>query len=123
MVGEASDLLDTRPLGEDENSGTMADSSKINGHHIWALTNSIIPPQGYYYGNRLRYMAIAVNTTLPYGNVGYKQGLPIMENWEEYFNQEVCCHPCNLVPGYLELHVQLSKSCNSHALRDLNEFK
>jgi hypothetical protein len=34
-------------------------------------------------------MAIAVNTSLQYGNVGYEQGLPVMDNWEDFFNDIV----------------------------------
>ena len=44
---------------------------------------------GMYYGTRLRYAAIAVNTSLIYGNVGYQTGLPVMHEWEAFFEKEV----------------------------------
>ncbi|ELU17207.1 hypothetical protein CAPTEDRAFT_226825 [Capitella teleta] len=61
MVGESNDILDSRPLGKDTGYGmpTTQNISKV-------LTTEF---SDYYYGNRLRYMAVAVNTTLPFGNL------------------------------------------------------
>ena len=54
------------------------------------FTNSLcIEFSGNKYGNRLVYVAIAVNTTLSPATLGYSTGLPIYREWEDFVNREV----------------------------------
>ena len=41
------------------------------------------------------YFAIAVNTTLDPGTLGYSNGLSIYNNWENFVQQEVASLLCN----------------------------
>ncbi|KAL4238149.1 hypothetical protein ACF0H5_002860 [Mactra antiquata] len=43
-----------------------------------------------YYGGKLQYVAIEVNTTMNVYNLGYEQGLPIFKEWENFMNSVVC---------------------------------
>ncbi len=45
---------------------------------------------GNKFGNRLLYAAIAFNTSLNPITLGYEDGLPIHDNWEEFVQKEVC---------------------------------
>ena len=42
-----------------------------------------------YYGTKLQYATIQVNLTLSDHGLGYKDGLPVMENWETFLNEQV----------------------------------
>ena len=44
---------------------------------------------GNKFGNRLLYVAIALNTSLNPSTLGYQDGLPIHDNWEEFIQNEV----------------------------------
>ncbi|XP_065662076.1 protein dispatched homolog 1 isoform X3 [Hydra vulgaris] len=44
--------------------------------------------QGGRYGNRLRYIAVVVNTTISGSTLRYKQGNELYENWENYIETE-----------------------------------
>ena len=40
-------------------------------------------------GNRIKYMAVSVNTTLRLQSLGYTQGIPIVERWEQFMKDQV----------------------------------
>ena len=40
-------------------------------------------------GNRIKYMAISVNTTLRLQSLGYTEGIPIVERWEQFMENQV----------------------------------
>ena len=42
-----------------------------------------------YYGTKLRYAAIRVNLSLSTQELGFQQGLPVMDAWEDFFNDQV----------------------------------
>jgi hypothetical protein len=44
---------------------------------------------GDKFGNRLLYVSIALNTSLNPITLGYEEGLPIHDNWEEFIQNEV----------------------------------
>ena len=54
---------------------------------ICLMVFSWFPAQKY--GNNIKYIAIQVNTTLQYQTLGYDEGIPIMERWEDFVNNEV----------------------------------
>lgn len=41
------------------------------------------------YGNQLLVMAVAVNTTLQFMNLGFRIGLPVYDSWENFIETEV----------------------------------
>ena len=43
-------------------------------------------PQGEY-GAHIKYMAIVVNTTLPEEGLGWSEGIPVMDAWEDYMKE------------------------------------
>ncbi len=49
----------------------------------------LITDYSYYYGTRMRYAAIVVNTTINAASLGYPVGLPIRDNWEEWMTKQV----------------------------------
>ena len=44
---------------------------------------------GLYYGTKLKYLAIEVNTTMNVYSLGYQEGMPIYMKWEELVNDLV----------------------------------
>ena len=44
----------------------------------------------FRYGTKLRYAAIIVNTTIQARNLGFIDGVPIRDDWEDYVNEKVC---------------------------------
>ena len=68
--------------------------SSVSGHstteplHFLEYTCSI-PISARYYGNNIKYVGIKVNTTIKYQTLGYVEGIPIMNIWEDFVNSEV----------------------------------
>ncbi|XP_028396305.1 protein dispatched homolog 3-like [Dendronephthya gigantea] len=56
--------------------------------------------QGNKYGNRLLFMAIAVNTTLSADNLGYERGLPIYNEWESFVKDQMKEMPPSCRQGF-----------------------
>ena len=44
---------------------------------------------GGRYGNRLRYVAIVVNTTITGATIRYNAGRKVYQHWENYVKEEV----------------------------------
>ncbi|WAR18412.1 DISP1-like protein [Mya arenaria] len=44
--------------------------------------NAFYPFSGLYYGTRLKYMAVEVNTTMNVFSLGFDEGLPVYDQWE-----------------------------------------
>ena len=44
---------------------------------------------GNKYGHRLKFLAIALNTTINPRTLSYKEGLPIYRDWEDFVNKHV----------------------------------
>ena len=42
-----------------------------------------------YYGNKLKYIAVQINTTINIQTLGYTEGIPKAEAWEAFINKEV----------------------------------
>ncbi|XP_013386010.1 uncharacterized protein LOC106155638 [Lingula anatina] len=55
---------------------------------------------GAYYGTKLKFIAIEVNTTLNAHALGYATGLPIMERWEDFMKEELAKMPPELQGGF-----------------------
>ncbi len=52
-----------------------------------------------YYGSRLRYAGIRVNLSLSEQELAYEEGLAVMANWEDFFNNEVLAVTLRLSRG------------------------
>ena len=44
----------------------------------------------YQYGTELKFAAITVDTTIDADNLQYWKGLDIREDWEDWFEEQVC---------------------------------
>ncbi|XP_013379632.1 uncharacterized protein LOC106151089 [Lingula anatina] len=64
------------------------------------FTQNIKTIPGVKYGTRLRYAAITVNLTLNPRVTGYVTGLPVMDAWENFVNDEVSRMPTPLQGGF-----------------------
>ena len=51
----------------------------------------------YEYGTKLQYAAITVETTIDANDLRYPQGLPLREDWEDWFDDEVGTSTCSSV--------------------------
>ncbi|XP_063427252.1 protein dispatched homolog 1-like [Mytilus trossulus] len=52
------------------------------------------------YGTRLRVVAIEINTTFMFQNLGYREGKPIYHLWEKFIQQEVSKMPSSMKSGF-----------------------
>ena len=59
--------------------------------HEFYTSNSVVifDILAKFYGNNIKYVGIQVNTTLRYQTLGYTEGVPIMDKWEEFVKSEV----------------------------------
>ena len=55
----------------------------------FAVSRLISNLSAKYYGNNIRYVAIQVNTTIKVQTLGYVEGIPIMNRWEQFVTSEV----------------------------------
>ncbi|XP_053407451.1 uncharacterized protein LOC123533361 [Mercenaria mercenaria] len=46
--------------------------------------NAYYSGSGLYYGTKLQYLAIEINTTMNLYSLGYEEGLPVFEEWENF---------------------------------------
>ncbi|KAJ8308810.1 hypothetical protein KUTeg_013684 [Tegillarca granosa] len=53
-----------------------------------------------YYGNKIKYLAIQINTTIDKYRINYKNGIPIVERWEAFVNKMMKELPRGLQNGY-----------------------
>ena len=44
---------------------------------------------GKFYANKIRYVAIEVNTTIKFRILGHEAGLPIRDEWEKFISEQV----------------------------------
>ena len=58
-----------------------------------------------YYGNNIKYVGIQVNTTIKYQTLGYVEGIPIMNLWEDFVNSEVITKGYSTHIDSLDIHV------------------
>ncbi|XP_076099747.1 protein dispatched homolog 1-like [Mytilus galloprovincialis] len=52
------------------------------------------------YGTKLRVVAIEINTTFMFQNLGYREGKPIYHLWEKFIQQEVSKMPSSMKSGF-----------------------
>lgn len=59
------------------------------GEEIGNYSRELNTNSAKMYGNNIRYIAIQVNTTLKLETLGYAEGIPIMNRWEDFINGEM----------------------------------
>ncbi|XP_062611293.1 protein dispatched homolog 3-like isoform X2 [Saccostrea cucullata] len=59
------------------------------------ITNSQI-----HYGNKMKYLAVQVNTTINRRITGYSTGIPLIEKWEQLINNKMAAMPDGLKKGF-----------------------
>lgn len=55
---------------------------------------------GGKFGNRLRYAAVVVNTSLTGATLKYKEGNEVYQNWENFINTQVLNSSLDIMTGY-----------------------
>ncbi|CAB4019605.1 dispatched homolog 1-like, partial [Paramuricea clavata] len=75
-------------------------SQLVGGEEDPSALSSGSKLQGNKYGNRLLFMAIAVNTTLSADNLGYERGLPIYNQWEDFVKDQMKEMPPSCRQGF-----------------------
>lgn len=53
-----------------------------------------------FYGNKLKYLAVSVNTTINRRTTGYSKGIPIVQQWEELVNNRMSMMPAGVNNGF-----------------------
>ena len=43
----------------------------------------------YYYGTKLKYIGVQINTTINDAEIGYIKGIPLRDKWEDVISREV----------------------------------
>ena len=56
---------------------------------LFVIDINILCISAKYYGNNIKYVGIQINTTIKYQSLGYVEGIPIMNKWEDFVNSEV----------------------------------
>ncbi|WAR18662.1 DISP1-like protein [Mya arenaria] len=64
------------------------------------FTQPILTNSTFKYGNNIRYVGIQVNTTLRYQTLGYSEGIPVMDLWEEFVTSEMASMPTEMKNGF-----------------------
>ncbi|KAL4238405.1 hypothetical protein ACF0H5_003114 [Mactra antiquata] len=59
------------------------------GEEEGPYTRTLLSDSTKKYGNKIKYIAIQVNTTLKVQTLGYAEGIPIMNKWEDFVNSEM----------------------------------
>ncbi len=84
-------------LGE----GSDGSNTKIINIHDDLRNLTGIPDRlGPFYGTKLRYAAISVNLSLSYSGLGYVEGLPVYDAWEDFMERELAQMPYELQRGF-----------------------
>ncbi|KAK7504971.1 hypothetical protein BaRGS_00003999 [Batillaria attramentaria] len=63
-------------------------------------TQPVASSPGSYWATRLLYAAVVVNTTLKASSMGYTNGIPIVEAWDEFVQKEMDSMPGSLSGGF-----------------------
>ena len=64
------------------------------------------------YGNNIKYVGIQVNTTLRFQTLGYAEGIPIMDKWEDFVKQQVHTDTC-IMSSLLVIGIEWNKACGT----------
>lgn len=70
------------------------------GEEIGSYSSPMLNDTTKYYGNNIKYVSIQVNTTIKYQTLGYVEGIPIMNKWEEFVTSEMAKMPAGMEKGF-----------------------
>ncbi|XP_069118440.1 protein dispatched homolog 1-like isoform X1 [Argopecten irradians] len=70
------------------------------GEEKGAWSQQLLSDTSIYYGNKLKYMMVSINTTINRFTTGYTEGIPKVEKWENFIQSEVNKMPAGLRGGF-----------------------
>ena len=73
---------------------TRVIENKLNTSINWSIVTDM------YYGTRLRYLAVEVNTTMDVYSLGYTEGLPVYQEWQDLVASINSAMPPSLQGGF-----------------------
>ncbi|XP_060082462.1 uncharacterized protein LOC132561782 [Ylistrum balloti] len=80
-----------------------ADFSTYNnlfGEQKGTWSQQLLSDSSIYYGNKLKYMMVSINTTINRFTTGYSEGIPKVERWEAFVQSEINKMPVGLQGGF-----------------------
>lgn len=73
---------------------------ELIGEYIGDYSAPLKTDSSRKYGNDIRFIALQVNTTIKLSRIGYAEGIPIMNKWEEFVNARMKNMPDGMKNGY-----------------------
>ncbi|OWF55417.1 protein dispatched homolog 3-like [Mizuhopecten yessoensis] len=70
------------------------------GEEKGAWSKQLLSDTSIYYGNKMKYMMVSINTTINRFTTGYAEGIPKVERWENFIQSEVGKMPTGLQGGF-----------------------
>ncbi|XP_076080756.1 protein dispatched homolog 1-like [Mytilus galloprovincialis] len=64
------------------------------------FTQQLLSDSSIYYGTQFKYIAVEINTTINRKTTGYATGIPLVELWETFINDQVSTMPTGLKGGF-----------------------
>ncbi|XP_033735368.1 uncharacterized protein LOC117323939 [Pecten maximus] len=70
------------------------------GEQKGSWSQQLVSDTSIYYGNKLKYMMVSINTTINRFTTGYTEGIPKVEKWENFVQSEISKMPTGLKGGF-----------------------
>nr|KAG5700686.1 hypothetical protein BaRGS_029051 [Batillaria attramentaria] len=74
--------------------------NSLVGEETGPFTTNILTSSSIQVGNKIKYLAIAVNTTLQLQSLGYEEGIPIVQRWEKFMESQLSNMPTEMRGGF-----------------------
>ncbi|XP_076464766.1 protein dispatched homolog 1-like [Babylonia areolata] len=74
--------------------------NSLFGEETDAYTSGVLTAPSIRVGNKIKYVAIAVNTTLNPRSLGHTEGIPIVERWEQFMTDQLKKMPEEMQSGF-----------------------
>ncbi|XP_076464560.1 protein dispatched homolog 1-like isoform X1 [Babylonia areolata] len=74
--------------------------NSLFGEETDAYTSSVLTAPSILVGNRIKYVGIAVNTTIRLYSLGHTEGIPIVERWEQFMTEQLKKMPEEMQSGF-----------------------
>ncbi|XP_076463983.1 protein dispatched homolog 1-like [Babylonia areolata] len=74
--------------------------NSLFGEETDTYTSGVLTAPSILVGNKIKYMAIAVNTTLRLQSLGYTEGIPIVQRWEQFMTEQLRTMPAEMQSGF-----------------------
>ncbi|KAL8603219.1 hypothetical protein ACOMHN_025234 [Nucella lapillus] len=74
--------------------------NSLFGEETSAFSSNVLSAPNISTGNRIKYLAISVNTTLNFQSLGYTEGIPIIQRWEQFMENQLKTMPAEMQSGF-----------------------